>query len=56
MGKIERKRERLVERIKFLEEELVQALTKKTSTSKEINVGDHQRKIIELKKELTELK
>lgn len=56
MGKTERKKERLIERIKFLEDELVQALTKKTSTSKEINVGDHQRKIIELKTELTKLK
>ena len=52
MGKVEKKRLKLQERIKFLEDELSLSLTKKTSTTKEINVGEQQRKIQELKKEL----
>jgi hypothetical protein len=56
MGKIEKKKKKLEERIKFMEDELVNALTKKTSNVKEINVADHQRKISDLKKELIELK
>lgn len=56
MGKIERKIERLVERIKHLEDELTQSLTRKSSTTREINVGDHQIKIAALRKELNELK
>jgi hypothetical protein len=56
MGKIEKKRERLAERIKFLEDELVQHLTRKSSNVKEINVADQQRKIGDLKKELLTLK
>lgn len=56
MGKIERKIERLVERIKHLEDELTQSLTRKSSTTREINVGDHQIKIAALRKELEQLK
>ena len=48
-----KKKDKITERIKFLEEELVQALTKKTSNSKEINVGEQQRKIAELQKQLS---
>lgn len=44
--------EELKERIQFLEDELINALTKKTSTTKEINVADQQKKISELRKEL----
>ena len=40
MGKIEKKRKKLQDRIKFLQDELTQSLTKKTSNSVEINVGE----------------
>jgi hypothetical protein len=56
MGKIEKKRVKLQERIKFLEDELRMSLTKKTSDTKEIDVAGHQRKIVDLRKELTLLK
>lgn len=56
MGKLEKKKKKLEERIKFMEDELLDALTKKTSNVKEINVADHQRKINDMKKELIELK
>ena len=50
MGKIEKKKKKLQEQIDYLQKELVESLTKKTSTTKEINVGEQQRKIQELKK------
>jgi hypothetical protein len=56
MGKIEKKKAKLMERINLLETELTDALTKKTSTTKEINVGEQQRKIETLRKELAGLK
>jgi hypothetical protein len=56
MGKLEKKKLKLQERIKFLENEMISSLTKKTSDTKEINVGDYQRKIMELKNELKQLK
>jgi len=56
MGKLEKKRVRLQERIKFLEDELRLSLTKKTSNTKEIDVAGHQRQIADLRKELTLLK
>lgn len=56
MSKIEKKRAKINERIKTLEDELTNSLTKKSSTTKEINVAEQQRKIIELKKELITLK
>jgi hypothetical protein len=56
MGKIEKKRERLKERIKFLEDQLVDHLTRKSSNVREINVGEQQEKIKQLTKELSELK
>ena len=56
MGKIEKKKAKLLERIKFLENELIESLTKKTSTTKEINVPSQTRQIDELKKQLRELK
>lgn len=46
MAKTDKKREKLVERIKFLEDELVEALTKKTSNTKEISVA-HQNTLID---------
>lgn len=56
MANIEKKKKKLEERIKFLNDELTTALTKKTSTTREINVGDQQRKILELQNELNKLK
>jgi len=56
MGKIDKKKEKLKERIKFLEDELLESLTKKTSSTKEINVAEQQRKINELRTELIKLK
>jgi hypothetical protein len=56
MGKLEKKKSKLMERIKFLEDELTSALTKKDSNTKEISVADHSRKIQELKMELRNMK
>ncbi len=56
MGKIERKKERILERIKHLEDELANHLTRKSSNVREINVGEQQIKINDLRKELTTLK
>jgi len=56
MGKIDKKREKLKERIEFLENELRLSLTKKDSNTREINVSSHQRKIQELRIELSKLK
>jgi len=56
MGKIEKKKAKLMERISFLETELTESLTKKTSNTREINVGEQQRKIEILRKELVTLK
>jgi hypothetical protein len=55
MGKIEKKKEKLKERIKTLQDEMTSALTKKTSTTKEINVPSYQRKIAELQMELQKM-
>ena len=56
MSKLDKKKTRLKERIKFLEDELTSSLTKKTSNTKEIDVAGTQRKISELNKELNLLK
>ncbi len=56
MGKIDKKRDRVKERIKFLEDQLVEFLTKKTSNIKEINVAEQQEKIRLLNIELSKLK
>ena len=55
MNKIEKKKNKLIERIAELENELREALTKKTSNTKEINVPGHQRKIQELRVELSKM-
>ena len=54
--KIEKKKTRLKERIATMELELLEALTKKTSTTTEINVPSYTREIQELKLELQNLK
>ena len=56
MGKLEKKRAKLQERIDSLQEELTTSLTKKTSNVKAIDVGLYQRKIQDLKIELNKLK
>jgi hypothetical protein len=56
MGKLEKKKKRLEEKIAFLEEQLQTSLTQKSSMIKEIDVAGHTRKIAELRKELLELK
>jgi len=56
MGKIEKKQKRLKERIATMEAELLESLTKKTSTTKEINVPSYTRDIKALKLELQNLK
>ncbi len=51
MGKIEKKRKKLQDRINYLQDELTQSLTKKTSSTAEMNVGQQQRKIQKLTEE-----
>ena len=55
MGKLEKKRKKLQDRIDFLQDELTQSLTKKTSTTVEINVGEQQRKIKQLQEQIQKL-
>lgn len=55
MGKIEKKRKKLQERIDFLQAELTQSLTKKSGNTAEINVGEYQRKITELRVQLSKM-
>lgn len=55
-NKIEKKRKKLEERIKFLEDEMLLALTKKTSDVKEINVAEQTEKIQSLRLQLSSLK
>ena len=56
MSKVEKKKQKLKERIEFLENEMRTELTKKTSNTKEISVPTYQRKIQDLRKELLNLK
>lgn len=56
MSKLDKKKDKLNERILFLEKELVDSLTKKDSVTKEISVGGHQRKIADLRIEFGKLK
>lgn len=55
MGKIDKKKLRLQEQISKLEEEMRTALTKKTSTTKEISIPTYQRKIADLRTQLSKL-
>ena len=56
MGKLEKKKSKLMERIKFLEDELTLALTKKDSNTKEIDVPNQMKRIQDLKLELKNMK
>lgn len=55
MSKIEKKKQKLRERIKTLQDEMTLALTKKTSTTKEISVPTYQRQIAELQAQLQKM-
>ena len=55
MGKVEKKRAKLIARIAELKSELSMSLTKKTSATAEISVGDYQRKIQEAVDKLNQL-
>ena len=55
MGKIEKKRAKLQERIEYLQNEMKNELGKKTSSTKEIDLPTQLRKIAELQKELIAL-
>jgi len=55
MGKVEKKKKKMQERIDTLQNELRLSLTKKDSSTAEIDVASHQRKIQELQKQLKEL-
>lgn len=56
MSKVEKKRKKLQERIQEMETEMRNALTKKDSNTKEISIPTYQRKIQELRVELSNLK
>jgi len=55
MSKIEKKKLKLQERIKKLQDEMVSSLTKKTSDTREISVGTYQIKIRDLQLELSKM-
>ena len=52
MGKVEKKKKKLQERIDFLKDEMIVSLTKKSSSTKEIDVPSQNRKIQDLQKKL----
>lgn len=53
MSKVDKKRIKLQEEIERLEGEMRKSLTQKTSNTKEISVGEYQRKITDLKNKLS---
>lgn len=55
MSKIEKKKKKLQDRIDFLNDEMRMALTKKTSSTKEISLPEHQKKIKDLQDKLNGL-
>ena len=56
MGKLEKKRAKIEERITFLEDEMKLNLKQKTSNTAEISVSDYLSKISDLRKQLVSLK
>jgi len=56
MGKLDKKRKKLQDRIMEMENEMILSLTKKTSTTVEIDIPTYTRRINEMKKTLKELK
>lgn len=55
MGKVEKKRKKIEERILFLEEEMRHNLKQKTSATAEISLSQYQTKIQDLRKQLERL-
>lgn len=53
MSKVEKKRKKLEERIKFLEDEMFKNLKQKFSSTAEISLSDYTSKIALLKKQLS---
>jgi len=56
MGKIEKKRAKLIERIEMLEDELRLNLKQKTSNTAEISLSEYQTKIQAARKQVEMLK
>lgn len=56
MSKVDKKKQKLMDRINQMESELRQSLTKKDSNTKEIDVHSYQRRIQELRLELSKIK
>lgn len=55
MGKIEKKRQKILDRIQFLEDEMRINLKQKTSNTAEISISEYQNKIQALRKQLEQL-
>lgn len=55
MASNDKKKKKLQERLTMLEQELLLSLTKKTSTTAEIDVPGHTRKIKELKDQISKM-
>jgi hypothetical protein len=55
MANVEKKKAKLIDRIKLLETEVFDALKKKSSSQTEINVPAKQRQIAELRQQLSKL-
>lgn len=53
MGKLEKKKAKLEERIKTLEDEMKKSLTQKVSSTAEISINDYLTKIADLKKAIS---
>ena len=56
MSKVDKKRKKIEERIKFLEDEMRLNLKQKTSNTAEISLSEYQNKIQTLRKQLETLK
>ena len=54
MGKLEKKKKKIEDRIKTLEDEMTLSLTKKDSSTVEIDIPTQTRKIQDLRKQLNE--
>jgi hypothetical protein len=55
MGKVERKRKKIADKIAEMEQDLINSLTKKSSDTVEISLPTQQRRIAELKEKLKNL-
>lgn len=56
MGKLDKKRAKLEEKIQMLENEMKKNLTQKVSSAAEISINEYLTKIADLKKQLATLK